>query len=180
MMQWVEQIITRLGYIGVALLTAAENLFPPLPSEVILPLAGFAAARGELSIAGTIAAGAAGSLLGTSAYYFAGYLVSERRLKEWTLSYGGWTGIDDRDLDRARRWFERYGHWAILICRCVPGLRTVISLPAGMNRMRLGPFLFYSSVGTLLWTALLTLGGAWLEIATGESKIISSLSPGLS
>ncbi len=162
MTPWIERIVAELGYAGVALLMLAENVFPPLPSEVILPLAGFAAARGELSVVGAVAAGAAGSLLGTSLYYVAGRMVDEERLTGWVRSYGKWAAVDESDLERARHWFDRHGRLALLLCRCVPGLRTVISLPAGLSGMPVGTFALYSAVGTLLWSGLLTYVGSAL------------------
>lgn len=165
MTEWIEQIVTELGYAGVALLMLAENVFPPLPSEVILPLAGFAAARGELSVIGAAAAGAAGSLLGTSLYYIAGRMVDANRLKRWVRSYAKWAAVDESDLKQARRWFDRHGALALLPCRCVPGLRTVISLPAGLNQMPLGSFALYSAIGTVVWSGLLT----YLGSALGEN-----------
>lgn len=159
---WIEKAIESLGYLGVALLTFAENLFPPLPSEVIMPLAGFAASRGEMMIALTVAAGAIGSLAGTTVYYVAGRSVSDKALRRYIRSYGKYAALEESDLDRAARWFERYGRWALLLCRFVPGLRTVISLPAGLARTSTGSYLFYSAAGIVVWTAALTYAGALL------------------
>lgn len=162
MTQWIESIVSDLGYAGVALLMLLEHVFPPLPSEVILPLAGFAAARGELSVLGAVAAGSAGSLAGTSLYYVAGRMAGRDRLTGWVRSYGRWAALDESDLERARSWFDRHGRLALLLCRCIPGLRTVISLPAGLNQMPAGAFAVYSAAGTVLWTGLLTYLGSVL------------------
>ncbi len=155
-------MVETLGYAGVALLTFAENLFPPIPSEVIMPLAGFAASRGDLNVAGVVVSGVIGSILGTSLYYWAGRVVREETLVRWIGSYGKWAGLQEDDLEKAKGWFERHGRWALLVCRCIPGVRTIVSLPAGMSRTPVFPFLAYSLLGTLIWTASLTYAGAAL------------------
>lgn len=159
---WIEKTIESLGYVGVALLTFAENLFPPLPSEVIMPLAGFAASRGEMEVGVAIVAGALGSLAGTTVYYVAGRSVSDEAMRRYIRSYGKYASLEEADLDRATRWFERHGRWALLLCRFVPGLRTVISLPAGLARTSTRSYLFYSAAGIVVWTAGLTYAGALL------------------
>jgi len=160
--QWIERTINALGYFGIALLTFAENLFPPIPSEVIMPLAGFTASRGQLSVIGAVVAGSAGSIVGTALYYFLGRAVSEQALRRWVRAHGQWVAVSEDDVDKAMHWFGERGHWALLICRCIPGVRTFISLPAGLCGMAFGEFLAYSLVGVVVWTAALTYAGVVL------------------
>jgi membrane protein DedA with SNARE-associated domain len=162
MSDWIIEIVKRLGYAGIAALTFLENLFPPIPSELIMPLAGFQAAQGEMSIAWAIAAGSLGSLLGACVWYWLGMKIGEARLRLWVERHGRWIAMDCEDIDRAKHWFDRHGLWAIFACRLVPGLRTYISLPAGLARMPLPRFLAASAAGTVIWTAGLTLAGSLL------------------
>jgi membrane protein DedA with SNARE-associated domain len=162
MSDWIIDIVASLGYIGIALLTLVENIFPPIPSELIMPLAGFQSARGGMSFWGAVAAGSAGSLAGTCGWYWAGLKVGEDRLRSWIERHGRWLALDLDDIDRAKSWFDRYGVWAVFFCRMIPALRTLISLPAGFNRMPLASFLLPSTIGTFLWTAGLTYIGRLL------------------
>ncbi|MGC1306701.1 MAG: DedA family protein [Phormidesmis sp.] len=157
--EWVTQAVTSFGYWGIALMMFLENLIPPIPSELIMPLAGFAASRGELNMQVAIAFGSAGSLLGALLWYYVGLYLGLARLKALLDRYGKWVGLSSEDLDKAQRWFLKRGTWTVGICRMIPGIRTYVSIPAGVTRMALGPFLLYSTVGTVLWTALLTVGG---------------------
>jgi membrane protein DedA with SNARE-associated domain len=163
MFDWITGTIRSLGYLGVAVLTLAENAFPPIPSELVIPLAGFVAAQGDLSVPGVIAAGSAGSLAGAWGWYEVGRRLGERRLRQWVQRFGKWLTLDAEDVDRAQTWFERRGGAAVFIGRLVPGVRTFISLPAGFAGMALGPFLLYSAAGTLIWTAALAYAGVVLR-----------------
>ena len=162
MTDFIETIIADWGAAGVALLLFLENLFPPLPSEVILPLAGMAAARGDLSLGAAIAAGSLGSLAGAALWYLPGRLFGQMRLKRAAARHGRWLTVSPADIDRAIRWFQRWGYLSVLLCRLVPGLRTLISIPAGLAEMRWLPFLLWSALGSLVWTSLLVLAGYWL------------------
>ena len=162
MTDWIERTVQSFGYFGVAFLTFLENLFPPIPSEIIMPLAGFAASRGELSVWATVAAGAAGSLFGTTVYYLLGRQVKEETIKGWIRSHGRWLSLREEDLEKATDWFGRRGKWALVICRFIPGVRTIISIPAGICRTSPSAFLLYSGAGVLIWTAALTYAGAAL------------------
>jgi membrane protein DedA with SNARE-associated domain len=152
-------LVEQTGYLGIALLMLAENVFPPIPSELIMPLAGFAAARGELGMAGVVAAGTAGALAGALFWYGLGRWVGLERLKRWAAEHGRWLTVSPDDLDRAAAWFGRHGGAAVLVGRLVPAVRTLISVPAGVAGMALPRFLAYSAVGTALWTALLAAAG---------------------
>lgn len=157
-----QSVLEGLGYWGVAALTFAENLFPPIPSEIIMPMVGFMSARGDLNVSAAILAGSAGSLVGTTLYYYAGKSVQESTLRRWIRDHGKWMGLDTADLEKAQDWFSRHGRWALLICRFVPGVRTLISLPAGINRTPPIAYLAWSTAGIVVWTAGLTYIGAAL------------------
>lgn len=162
MKEWVIETMSSLGYVGIGLLMFLENLFPPIPSELIMPLAGFTAAQGKMQLFPAIAAGVIGTVLGAFPWYYLGKVVSEERIKGWADRYGRWLGISGADIDKANRWFDRHGKKAVLLCRMVPGVRTLISLPAGINAMPMVPFLLYSTIGTVLWVTFLTMAGYFL------------------
>lgn len=163
MFDWITGIVTQLGYAGVALLTFLENLFPPIPSELVIPLAGFVAGRGELRIVPVIVVASAGSLAGAMLWYAIGRWVGESRLRAWVRRHGKWLTLSGADLDSAQEWFRRHGAVAVLIGRLVPGVRTFVSLPAGFSRMPVPTFLAYSAVGTVAWTAALAYAGLALQ-----------------
>ena len=151
--------MNSLGYLGIALLMFLENIFPPIPSELIMPLAGFTVAKGKLNFGLVVLAGVIGTMLGALPWYYAGKILGEQRLKSWADKYGRWLTISSKDIEKSKRWFDRHGGKAVFICRLVPGVRTLISLPAGISRMPLLPFLVYSTLGTFLWVGLLTYAG---------------------
>ncbi|AFY35706.1 DedA family protein [Calothrix sp. PCC 7507] len=164
MLEWITNTINSLGYWGIALLMFLENLFPPIPSELIMPLAGFTASPNQpggakLSIIYVFVAGLFGSVLGALVWYYPGKLLGEARLKAWANKYGKWLAISSQDIDKAKRWFDRQGSKAVLIGRLVPGVRTLISVPAGISNMHLLPFLFYTTLGSAAWVGLLTYSG---------------------
>ena len=160
---WITSIVSESGYPGIVLLMLGENVFPPIPSELIMPLAGFVAATGQLDPVLVVLAGTLGSVLGALPWYYAGRWLGEKRMCAFAARHGRWLTLDDKDLGSAIRWFERHGRAAVLLGRLVPTVRTLISLPAGMARMPLVPFLVYSSIGSLLWTSALTAAGYLLE-----------------
>jgi membrane protein DedA with SNARE-associated domain len=159
MQDWITNLMTSLGYFGIGLLMFLENLFPPIPSELIMPLAGFNIAKGKMAFLPVIAVGTIGTVLGALPWYYLGRQLDEEKLKKLLDRYGKWLRISARDVDRAKGWFDRSGQFAVLIGRLIPGVRTLISLPAGMAEMPIVPFLLYSTVGTVLWVSLLTYGG---------------------
>ncbi|GAA3966234.1 DedA family protein [Allohahella marinimesophila] len=163
MFDFVVSLVERTGYFGIALLMFAENVFPPIPSELIMPLGGFVAAKGELNIVGVVVAGSIGSLLGAIFWYYIGRLVGADRLKRWASRHGRWLGLSPHEVDAARDWFQRHGWAAVFFGRMLPGIRTLISVPAGMARMSLLPFLLYSAAGTIIFTVLLTGAGYLLK-----------------
>lgn len=164
MLEWITNTINSLGYWGIALLMFLENLFPPIPSELIMPLAGFTASPhqpggAKLNIISVFIFGLLGSVVGALIWYYPGKFLSERRLKALTNKYGKWLAISSKDIDKARLWFDTQGSKAVLIGRLVPGIRTLISVPAGMTNMHLLPFLFYTTLGSAVWVGLLTYSG---------------------
>jgi membrane protein DedA with SNARE-associated domain len=151
------------GLFAVAALMFVENLFPPIPSEIVMPLAGFTAARGDMNLVLAILAGWTGSILGAVFWFWIGRMVGEERLKHWAARHGRWLVLKPKEIDQACGWFQSHGGKAVLIGRLVPGVRTFISVPAGIADMNFGKFMLYSSLGTIIWTVLLALAGYYLE-----------------
>jgi membrane protein DedA with SNARE-associated domain len=175
MLQWIEETINNLGYIGILLLMALENVFPPIPSELIMPLAGFTASRGELSFIGVILAGTAGSVIGAIPLYFLGKWIGVERLKDWSDRHGKWILLSKKDIERVDAWFDQRGHIAVLVCRVIPGIRSLISIPAGFAGMNFPEFLLYTAIGASIWTTLLALAGKVLE--NNYEKVDAYLGP---
>jgi membrane protein DedA with SNARE-associated domain len=163
MLGWISDIISGLGYGGIVLLMFLEGTCSPIPAEVVMPLAGFAAARGDLSLVGVILAGMVGSVLGALPWYFAARLFGKKRLEAWADRHGRWVTVSSGQIDKALDWFDRHGDKTVFFGRLVPTVRTVISLAAGFVCMNLARFLIYSAAGTLLWSALLSWAGYLLQ-----------------
>lgn len=162
MLDWVKTVIEAVGYLGIAFLMIIENIFPPIPSEVIMPFAGFLTGNGELSFTGILIAGVMGSVVGTLPFYYLGYRIGKKRLLQWTADHGHWLMMRPEDIDRAFDWFERHGKSAVLFCRLIPGVRTLISVPAGIHRMNLVTYLLLTFIGTTTWVAVLAYLGQYL------------------
>jgi membrane protein DedA with SNARE-associated domain len=156
---WATDIVERLGYLGVAMLVALENVFPPIPSEVVLGLAGYTASRGDAWVVGMIIAATIGSVVGAWILYGLSAAVGPVRLRAIIIRYGTWIGFGETDLDRAESWFDRRSRSAVLVCRCVPLIRSLISIPAGFRRMPLGAFTLYTLIGSLVWNTVLITAG---------------------
>ena len=163
MFDWITGFVESAGYAGIALLMFAENVFPPIPSEVIMPLAGFTAARGELNLIGVVAAGTFGTLAGALVWYYIGLRLGLDWIKGIARRHGRWLTLDETGIDNASRWFQRHGRMALVLGHLVPAVRTLISVPAGVSRMHLVPFLAASALGTVAWTAVLTAAGYLLQ-----------------
>ena len=146
-----------------------ENLFPPIPSELIMPLGGFYVQQGQLQFLPVVLAGLLGTLLGALPWYGIGRVINEKRLEVWLSRHGRWIGISPAELARSRRWFNRYGTALVFWGRLVPGIRTLISVPAGIELMPFAPFLIWTTAGSLIWTLLLTLAG--LGLGEGYSNV---------
>lgn len=159
LVDWVTRVVETVGYGGVAFLVALENVFPPIPSEVVLPLAGFVAGRGDASLWGMIAAATTGSMIGAVILYGVAAGVGPVRLRRFVVRFGRWFGLDEDDLDRSEQWFDDHSGRAVLLCRCVPLIRSLVSIPAGFRRMPLGRFSVYTLIGSLVWNIALVGGG---------------------
>ena len=159
---WVQDVIEQLGYVGVALLVVAENVFPPIPSEIVLPFAGFVAQRGSESVVIMILAATVGSVGGALIMYWIAAVIGDERLHAFTRRFGKWVQIREADLNRAEEWFDRHATSAVLLGRCVPLIRSVVSIPAGFRRMKLVPYIAYTFAGSLVWNILLIGAGALL------------------
>lgn len=163
MAEWIIDLIQQYGYPAIAALMFLENIFPPLPSELIMPFAGLVAARGKLDPFLVMLCGTFGSLAGTIPWYFAGRAVGMERMHRWAGRHGRWLAVSQSDLESAQAWFERRGALAVALGRLVPALRSVISAPAGIARMPIQVFLLWSALGSLIWTSLLAGVGYLLE-----------------
>jgi len=171
MLEWITDLINSAGYTGIVILMFLENVFPPIPSELIMPLAGFLVARGELSFTGVVAAGTLGTVLGALPLYYAGKILGLDRLKVWADRYGRWLTVTASELDSSHRWFVRYGIWTVLLCRLIPGIRSLISIPAGINNMPMGQFLLYTTIGSAAWSTALAYAGFILGVNYSKVEI---------
>jgi membrane protein DedA with SNARE-associated domain len=160
-----------------------ENLFPPIPSELIMPLGGFYVQQQKLGLLPVVMAGLLGTVIGALPWYGIGRLVNEERIEDWLSRHGRWLGIRPQELHRSRVWFNRHGRSLVFWGRLVPGIRTLISVPAGIEMMPLGPFLLWTTAGSLIWTLFLTLAGMllgegyvhvkdWIEPVAGVVKVV--------
>ena len=159
---WVQDVIEQLGYLGVALLVVLENVFPPIPSEIVLPFAGFVAQQGSESVVLMILAATVGSVVGALIMYWIAAIIGDERLHAFTRRFGKWVQIREADLTRAEEWFDRHAMSAVLVGRCVPLIRSVVSIPAGFRRMKLIPYIAYTFLGSLVWNIALVGAGAVL------------------
>ncbi|GAA4784907.1 DedA family protein [Actinomycetospora chlora] len=153
---WATDLMASFGAPGAGIIVALENVFPPIPSEVILPLAGFAAGRGEFSVLSAIAWTTGGSVVGAIALYLVGMLAPEHRVRQ-ALSRIPMVHLED--VRRAEAWFDRHGRWAVFLGRMVPGIRSLVSLPAGARRMRWWEFGLLTALGSLIWNTVFVYGG---------------------
>ena len=166
---WSQDLLYTLGYIGIALLIALETVVPPIPSEVVLPLAGSLSATGRFHIVLAIAAATAGSMTGALFLYALSRWAGPARLERWVDRYGKWVLLSRGDLNKATQWFDRYGAQAVLIGRFIPGIRSIVSIPAGLAGMPLGRFVGFTLLGNTIWNTTLVsagylLGQNWTRI----------------
>lgn len=161
-MGWPIRLMEYLGYPGIALVVALENIFPPIPSEIVLPFAGFLTTRGTLTVPGAVTAATVGSVAGALVLYFAGRVMGREWVHWFVRRFGPYLGVRETSVRRAGRWFTRYGGWTVFFCRMVPAMRSLISIPAGLVGMPLLPFVAYTTAGALVWNLLLVSGGAAL------------------
>jgi len=164
-------LMEKYGYPGIFLLITLENIFPPIPSEIILPFGGFLTTYTKLSVPGVVLCATLGSVAGALVLYMVGCVLHEERLKKLVRGPAGRIlRLKAEDIEKAKVWFLTKGKKTVLLCRCVPIVRSLISIPAGMSNMNLGMFLIYTVVGTVIWNTLLVgfgaiLGASWDKIA---------------
>lgn len=162
------QMINQLGYIGIIVLIALENIFPPIPSEVILTFGGFLTTYTKLNIWGVIFAATIGSVIGAVVLYFAGRLLNRERLLKFIEGKPGkWLRFKREDVELTLDWFSKKGTKAVFFCRCIPILRSLISIPAGMSGMAMGPFMAMTVAGTIVWNVVLVHLGAFAGASWG-------------
>jgi membrane protein DedA with SNARE-associated domain len=171
MSEWIIQIIERGGYAAIAVLMLLENVFPPIPSELVLPFAGYVAATGKLHPAGVLVSAAAGSLAGALPWYWLGRRLGHAGLRRFAARHCRLLTLTPSGIDRARDFFQRHGPSSVGFGRLVPAVRSVISMPAGVARMPLAPFLFWSAVGTLAWSGVLLGAGYLLQSQYEQFKV---------
>lgn len=159
---WIQELIAAIGYPGIVIVMAIENIFPPIPSELVLPFAGALSAKGEMNFWAAVAAGTVGSLIGAIVLYAVGYFAREAGVRTLVARYGKFLFISEKDLDRAAEWFERYGEAIIFFGRLIPLVRSIISVPAGYTRMNPARFIIYTTLGTTVWNLILAYAGRLL------------------
>ena len=172
---WVQDVINQFGYFGVALLVVIENVFPPIPSEIVLPFAGFVAQQGasavnaaadaaqsDTTVVGMMIAATVGSVVGALILYFVSAAIGPERLRAFVERFGKWFGVKSADLVRAEAWFDRRSTAAVLVGRCVPLIRSIVSIPAGFRRMKLTSFVVLTAIGSAVWNIALIGAGAVL------------------
>lgn len=165
MFEWISNIIEGGGYFGLAFLTFIENVFPPIPSELIMPFGGYLAKQGKLNFLLVVLAGTIGATLGSLPLYYAGRAYGVKRLKSWADKYGTWLGVDGKDIDKSQKWFVQHRTFSVFWCRMVPGIRSIIAIPAGINKVPLAPFLGLTFAGCFVWTLFLTTLGYFMGSA---------------
>jgi membrane protein DedA with SNARE-associated domain len=168
MSDWVIRLIEQSGYLGVGFLMFLETIFPPIPSEVIMPVAGVAAAQGKLDFALVVAAGTTGAMFGNTVWYLAARALGVHRLRPIIHRYGKWLTVNWSEVQRAEHWFGLHGSAFVLFARLLPTVRSLVSIPAGLLQMRFRNFFIASTVGTAGWTLLLASAGYKLEENVGE------------
>ena len=160
MENWITEVMNIYGYIGILLLIALENIFPPIPSEVILTFGGFMTTTSNMSIIGVIVVSTIGSVVGAIVLYGIGLLIDVNRLEKIVDKWGHILRLTSKDIDKANAWFHKFGVWAVFFGRLVPLVRSLISIPAGMAHMNFGIFLLFTTVGSLIWNSVLVSVGA--------------------
>lgn len=162
MEDWIIRLVEWAGYWGVALLMFIETVFPPVPSEVIMTVAGVSASRGHMTLVGTIAAGTAGAMLGNWLWYWLAIKFGEKRMHIFIDRYSRWLTLDWEEVERGHALFRKHGSIIVLLARMIPTLRSLISIPAGLFQMSLRRFLIFSTIGTAGWSAALAGAGFFL------------------
>ncbi|EAC9833493.1 DedA family protein [Listeria monocytogenes] len=166
---WITSIMADFGYIGIFILIMVENLFPPIPSEIILTFGGFMTTVTSLNVVMVIIVATLGSVVGAILLYKVASYFGKERLTKIVLKYGRILRLKESDIERAENFFLKYGSWAVFLCRMIPLIRSLISIPAGMTKMKMSKFLILTTAGSLLWNTVLIglgamLGESWSEI----------------
>lgn len=172
MTDWILSVMEQLGYIGIAILMFLDNIFPPIPSEIIMPSAGFAASQGQLLLMGVIISGSIGSIMAAGLLYWIGRKIPQPTLLNWVDRYGKFLYIKSNDIQKALNWFEKYGHRIVFFGRMIPAVRSLISIPAGMSHMPFWKFMCYSTLGTIIWTTFLACVGFYFGNNTELMQLI--------
>jgi membrane protein DedA with SNARE-associated domain len=175
MSDWVVRLIDQSGYLGVGFLMFLETIFPPIPSEVIMPVAGVAAAQGKLGFIPVVLSGTAGAMLGNMVWYLAARALGIDRLKPLINRYGRWLTISWPEVEQAQRWVAAHGMAFVLLGRLVPTVRSLVSVPAGLLKLRFKTFFIASLIGTALWTAF--LAGAGYKLQENVSEVGRMIGP---
>lgn len=175
MFDWITSFMERTGAPGIFLLMLAEQVFLLIPSELIMPLAGFTAAQGRTSFVLVVLAGTLGSVLGTLGWYYVGRRLGLERIRDFAARHGRWLILSPAEIDRAEDWFKRHGTMVVFLGRLIPGVPTFISMPAGVAHMPLAAFLGWTALGTALWTAL--LAGAGYVLQSQYGRVAGLLNP---
>lgn len=162
MQSWIAEFMEQFGYLGIFLLMCLENVFPPIPSELVLPFGGFMTTYSELNVLGVIIAATGGSVLGAIILYGIGLLLDVERLLKIVDKWGKYLHVKPKDILKADEWFDNHGYWTVLFCRMIPFIRSMISIPAGMSNMKFPLFLFFTTIGTIIWNSILVAAGALL------------------
>ena len=175
MADWVVRLIDQTGYLGIGFLMFLETIFPPIPSEVIMPVAGVAAGQGKLHYGLVVASGTAGAMLGNIVWYLAARALGIERLEPIVRRWGRWLTITWAELERAELWFRKNGTFFVFLGRLLPTVRSLVSVPAGLLKMRFRTFVLASTLGTAGWTAL--LAGAGYKLGENYRDIDSVIGP---
>ncbi|SFD51994.1 DedA family protein [Bacillus sp. UNCCL81] len=170
MQNWIIETMDTFGYLGIFLLIALENIFPPIPSEVILTFGGFMTTESSLSKLGVIFFSTLGSVIGAIILFWIGTLLDIKTLEKIVERWGHFLRLTKKDVHKADEWFSKYGVWTVFFCRLIPLIRSLISIPAGMARMNFWIFLLFTTLGSLIWNTILVLVGA--SVGASWEKIV--------
>jgi len=176
MATWIIETINSFGYAGIFVLMLVESLFPPIPSELIIPFAGFSAANGTLDLWLVLLSATVGAVVGMLPWYFVGRIFGLGRVRALADRYGRWATLNAGEVDTATSWFHRFGPVIVLVGRLIPLIRTLISIPAGLARMPLWRFVLFSTIGALTWNSILV--GAGFLLAEHYELVEGWLDPG--
>lgn len=166
---WITEFMEEFGYLGIFLMIALENIFPPIPSEIVLSFGGFMTTKSELTVTGVVIASTLGAVVGAILLYLIGMLLDVERLERIVERWGHILRTEKEHIHKANAWFHRYGIWTVFFCRMVPIVRSLISIPAGMAKMNFLLFLIFTTVGSLIWNMVLVnlgaaLGASWSKV----------------